>query len=947
MTKIDKPELDEREYEVFTLKNEMEVMLISDPKTEKASAACDVNVGYFFDPDYLPGIAHFLEHMLFLGTEKYPKEGEYQNVVKKYGGKTNAYTDMEHTNYYFDVNSNHLDEVLDRFSHFFISPLFTEDASDRELNAVHNEHMKNIQADVWRELQFLRSKSNPLHPFSKFGTGNLETLKETPSKKGINVREELKKFHAKYYSSNIMKLVVYGKESLEDLKKMVVEKFEAVENKQLKPEKFLDIPVIKETQNYYKITPIKDIRTLTLIFPVDSKKGSYLTKVDRYYSHLIGHEGSGSLFAFLKKKGWLLGLASGCSSQFSEKCFFKIIMEMTEEGQNYQHEIIEYTFQYIELLKKTRVKKRIFDESKSLAEVSFRFKDKSEPFDYSSNLAKSLHLYPKEHVLSGHYLLYEYDGDKIENFLKYLSIDNMNILSVTKKNEKECNQTERWYQTKYFETKISNELIEKCSNPVINENLFICPPNEFIPKNLKLAEIENKEPNSHPFVIKESKFQKVWFKQDVIFKRPKAIFFFNFIIPTTYSTPQNILYARIYCDLVVDSLNEYSYDASVAGLHYNVTAGSDGFQIIVAGYNDKISILTKNVFEKISSLKIDENRFFVFKKRLLQRYMNYHKEQPYQHAISKTIHCLYQKRYEYTDYIEVMDDLNVDYLEKTFIPYWLSSFYIESLLHGNLTKNDALEIIKDVESDIFKKVSPILKCQFPDERIIELPTGKDVLIQMKEINEENPNSSIEMVYQIGHNFDELNALLSIFCQIVESPFNEILRTKEQLGYLVFSRSRHDHNVISFSIIIQSSDKDPIYIQKKCEDFLDSFVNEIKEMKKEDFEHHVKACIDQNKEKDHQLGDESSRHWNEIHYRQYKFSRRESNIVALEKVQQNDIVEFFEKYISNTSTSKKRLIVQVFASQHYDKIKNENEKNVIYVTDVDEFKNSFPTFASKL
>jgi insulysin len=61
----------------------MEVVLISDPTTEKASAAVDVNVGYFFDPEYLPGLAHFLEHMLFLGTKKYPKEGEYQNMIKK------------------------------------------------------------------------------------------------------------------------------------------------------------------------------------------------------------------------------------------------------------------------------------------------------------------------------------------------------------------------------------------------------------------------------------------------------------------------------------------------------------------------------------------------------------------------------------------------------------------------------------------------------------------------------------------------------------------------------------------------------------------------------------------------------------------------------------------------------------------------------------------------
>ena len=220
--------------------------------------------------------------------------------------------------------------------------------------------------------------------------------------------------------------------------------------------------------------------------------------------------------------------------------------------------------------------------------------------------------------------------------------------------------------------------------------------------------------------------------------------------------------------------------------------------------------------------------------------------------------------------------MNVEFFEKIFIPNWLSSFYIESFLHGNLTKNEGLQIIKEIENEMFKKVKHILKCQFPDERIIDLPIGKDVLIQMKEINEENENSSIEIVYQIGQNYDNLNALLCVFCQIVESPFYDKLRTKEQLGYLVFSRSRYDHNIISFSIIIQSSDKDPIFIQMKCEEFFETFLNEIKEMKQEDLLQHIKACMDKNKEKDQQLGEESSRHWNEINYRQYKFSRSKRN-----------------------------------------------------------------------
>jgi insulysin len=66
------------------------VLLISDPKSEKAAAAMDVWVGTFQDPPNLPGLAHFLEHML--GTEQYPNEDSYNHILSQNGGKSNAFT---------------------------------------------------------------------------------------------------------------------------------------------------------------------------------------------------------------------------------------------------------------------------------------------------------------------------------------------------------------------------------------------------------------------------------------------------------------------------------------------------------------------------------------------------------------------------------------------------------------------------------------------------------------------------------------------------------------------------------------------------------------------------------------------------------------------------------------------------------------------------------------
>jgi len=89
------------------------------------------------------------EHLLFMGTKKYPSENAYQQFLSSNNGMSNAYTAMTSTNYYFDVAPDALEGALDRFSGFFIEPLFNEDCTEREIKAVDSEHKKNLQNDMW------------------------------------------------------------------------------------------------------------------------------------------------------------------------------------------------------------------------------------------------------------------------------------------------------------------------------------------------------------------------------------------------------------------------------------------------------------------------------------------------------------------------------------------------------------------------------------------------------------------------------------------------------------------------------------------------------------------------------------------------------------------------------------------------------------------------------
>lgn len=337
---------DKRLYRGLELSNRMKVLLVSDPTTDKSAAALDVNVGYLSDPDYIPGLAHFCEHMLFLGTEKYPNENDYSKFLSEHGGSSNAATYPDHTIYYFDIVPDHLQGALDRFAQFFVAPRFTETATERELNAVNSEHEKNIPSDLWRLDQLDKWACNPNHPYHKFGTGNKDTLYHIPKEKGINVRTELLKFHDLWYSSNLMALAILGKESLDELEEIVVGLFSSVKNKDVEAPNWTEHPFTPDQfRTCAYIVPIKDVRNLNIIFPSPDLHPYYKSAPGSYISHLVGHEGPGSLLSALKARGWSNSLVAGSRPAARGIGFFGISLDLTEEGMFHINDIVKLVFQ--------------------------------------------------------------------------------------------------------------------------------------------------------------------------------------------------------------------------------------------------------------------------------------------------------------------------------------------------------------------------------------------------------------------------------------------------------------------------------------------------------------------------------------------------------------------------------------------------------------------------
>jgi insulysin len=188
------------EYEQFVLPNGIKTTIVRDPISEKSACALAVKTGAADDhPDY-PGLAHFTEHMLFLGTEKFPSENHYKQYLTQNGGSSNAGTSMESTVYKFNVVSGAFRGAVEIFSEFFKAPLFNSNATAREVRAVDSEDSKNRIIDGRRSLQVLKALIQPSHRYSKFSTGNANTLtRGDPDGQAEMTREVMQQFYKKNY----------------------------------------------------------------------------------------------------------------------------------------------------------------------------------------------------------------------------------------------------------------------------------------------------------------------------------------------------------------------------------------------------------------------------------------------------------------------------------------------------------------------------------------------------------------------------------------------------------------------------------------------------------------------------------------------------------------------------------------------------------------------------
>ena len=417
------PDNDKREYRQIELANGLAVLLISDPSiegsnqtsvrtscwpwrrrraadaangtlededeaprgTKKAAFALAVGVGYLSDPPELQGCAHYVEHMLFMGTKKFPKENGWSTFLSRHGGVDNGETFAESTVFYFDLVPEQLQAGLERFGSFFSSPLFKWGSSAREARQIDSEFEQAAQDDACREDQLLVHLTTPLHPLHRFGWGNKKSLVDDPKRAQVDARSQLIRFHSLYYSANRMTACVIGREGLDTLQSWVESSFGDVPSHIVVPpthdSAWTALPPPMEPHSLpllIHVKPLEQSRSISMqwYLPPQQSVPHMRCKPSDLVGHLLGHEGAGSLLSHLKRRGLATGLSAGLDDGDSTSlhALFRLSIDLAPEGVAAIDTIVCAVFSAIGLLHATGgvALRWLWDELRDVAALCFR-----------------------------------------------------------------------------------------------------------------------------------------------------------------------------------------------------------------------------------------------------------------------------------------------------------------------------------------------------------------------------------------------------------------------------------------------------------------------------------------------------------------------------------------------------------------------------------------------
>ena len=277
-----------------------------------------IKTGSINEDDKNSGVAHFLEHLFFKGTEKTPP-GEFDKILESKGGVTNAATSKDFTHYYITIPSKEFDKALELHADMLLNPLIPRKELEKERLVVLEEISKGLDNPkniMYNNLfRLIYTQNEPYHPYFRPVIGKKEVIETI-------TREEILDFYNKWYSPHNMTTVIAGDVDPEYAIKRVAELF--IDNS--KAQKTGIYPKAPAIQKQLRMVEKKDINTgyMAIAYKAPKFKEDKDGYVLDVLSTILGDSRSSILNQKLKEEHQLVYSISAGNSTFMDDGLFVI-----------------------------------------------------------------------------------------------------------------------------------------------------------------------------------------------------------------------------------------------------------------------------------------------------------------------------------------------------------------------------------------------------------------------------------------------------------------------------------------------------------------------------------------------------------------------------------------------------------------------------------------------
>lgn len=809
-----------------TLPNSIRVVALSIPESiPKLSVS--VGVGSAHDPENMPGLAHFVEHMLFLGSTEYPDALQADALLAQADGYRNAYTAPLYTNYQLQANESGFEDAVKRLSRFFVSPLFTAALVDKEKNAIQNEYILRFNSfKTNRALQILNGEGTTK---TNFSVGNIESLKNATA-------EDAKQFWLKYYSAQNITIFISGPQSLEELQRIAAQNFSDIVNKTVTlPEIKKDVPLVN------KIVKIKNPEASSKLgISLSLKKTDKKTvrQAQHLISGLVGDETQGSLLGALQREGLADPKPNSLTAGIYDDTL-SLSIALTPLGVENYNRIISLTLGFIHFLKLQPEPRYILNEYNGLLHaetLSINYEDLdistlSSMNDSYNKIRNARDLFFAENLIS-------FEPTDYTEALSLLDIQSLQSYLVINAPEDDLfnrhfkNTTYRTAHKLQIETLNDREYVVdgyySIANPIEALSLDMFPaevladyafpaPNPYIPQTFN-----TKTDAELSLETIKAQNMDVFFNARLGSSVPKTethIYLFSPLV--NFNDKAEIVKIIMMKNWLLANISQELYPFTIAGVEaaFNVMIGQNGLRIALTSWNDKSEAVTRN-FISLLEFNNDEVLFQRFKQISVVS-LDQRNQRPDIH-LSEAQMAMQREWPEITEYKNIVESLTLADLKEVYDRFF-KKYYTQAIIGGHYSPGDASAVIESLRNKWPSEAMTPLELETLKEKSGKTLNG----LTHRTIDVPTSQSSYNLhYYQTGADSKKEELMTRIIGEWIAPEFYYELRTQQQLAYSL--NASFDYGALNsygLSFYLESSSASSDYVESEITLFIKNWIEQ--------------------------------------------------------------------------------------------------------------------------